>query len=77
MLLSTNRGPIPLVLTRAAALCTVQSFLHLGRVSNVGGVAGLIICECMTRDAVLTDEQWARIEPLLPPVEGRDGPAVP
>ena len=29
--LSTNRGPIPLVLDRAAAPCTVQSFLHLVR----------------------------------------------
>jgi peptidyl-prolyl cis-trans isomerase B (cyclophilin B) len=31
VLLSTNRGPIPLVLDRAAAPCTVQSFLHLVR----------------------------------------------
>jgi peptidyl-prolyl cis-trans isomerase B (cyclophilin B) len=31
VLLSTNRGPIPLVLDRAAAPCTVQSFLHLAR----------------------------------------------
>ncbi|MFD1147131.1 peptidylprolyl isomerase [Saccharothrix hoggarensis] len=29
VLLSTNQGPIPLVLDRAQAPCTVQSFLHL------------------------------------------------
>ncbi len=28
----------------------------------------------MTRGAVLTDEMWARIEPLLPPQKGRMGP---
>ena len=31
VMLNTNRGPIPLVLDRAAAPCTVQSFLHLVR----------------------------------------------
>jgi peptidyl-prolyl cis-trans isomerase B (cyclophilin B) len=31
VLLRTNLGPIPLVLDRAAAPCTVQSFLHLVR----------------------------------------------
>ena len=28
----------------------------------------------MSRTAVLTDEMWARIEPLLPPVKGPMGP---
>ena len=28
----------------------------------------------MTRGAVLTDEMWARIEPLLPPQKGAMGP---
>jgi transposase len=27
----------------------------------------------MTRCAVLTDEMWARVEPVLPPVKGRMG----
>ena len=27
----------------------------------------------MTRSAVLTDEMWSRIEPVLPPVKGRMG----
>ena len=32
----------------------------------------------MTRSAVLTDQMWARIEPLLPPVKGAMGrPATP
>jgi peptidyl-prolyl cis-trans isomerase B (cyclophilin B) len=31
VLLVTNQGPIPLVLDRAAAPCTVQSFVHLAR----------------------------------------------
>jgi transposase len=32
----------------------------------------------MTRSAVLTDEMWARIEPLLPPLKGAMGrPATP
>ena len=31
-------------------------------------------CQVMSRTAVLTDELWARIEPVLPPLKG--GPAV-
>lgn len=32
----------------------------------------------MTRSSVLTDQMWARIEPLLPPVKGAMGrPATP
>ncbi|MFD7658126.1 peptidylprolyl isomerase [Actinosynnema sp. NPDC059797] len=31
VLLQTNRGPVPVVLDRAQAPCTVQSFLHLVR----------------------------------------------
>ncbi len=29
----------------------------------------------MSRRAVLTDEMWARVEPLLPPVKGAMGPS--
>jgi transposase len=28
----------------------------------------------MSRESVLSDEVWARIEPLLPPVKGPMGP---
>jgi transposase len=32
----------------------------------------------MTREAVLTDAMWERLEPLLPPVQGARGrPATP
>lgn len=38
---------------------------------KIGGGAG-IVC-LMSREALLTDAQWARIEPLMPSSEGQRG----